>query len=388
MKDNNLVSKQNDPSPFIETNNTFRGLSNDQQKDTSNLNQPMQLNSTLTGNHPNYSQTLFGPISNYHSLFAPNSTPSFGFFPKQNTTFNYVPCSSNKALFTSNNQHEHKVETIKEPKQNNQEQSNNCTSIGCEIYNNLQKRQNIPLPPFYNPFESKNNVAVPVTQSNQISMQNTPNPNSLFGTVAPKNEENMITLQNVSNNKGLSLEEIKANELFLRKNNNNERNNNILSNEIHFPKENSSNTSLFGRVKHEVLIIELNNSLRKFHNRDNQRRYSEDNNTIHTKYDNLVKITNNKVNSNEYISLEITIKEPSFVNVTIKINKEASFASFKQSLCEILRMKDNRYLNLTPNMFYLKKEFYIVKETSKLKQSSIKDKDSLTIIYKENAIIN
>ena len=219
-------------------------------------------------------------------------------------------------------------------------------------------------------------------------MQNTPNPNSLFGTVAPKNEENMITLQNVSNNKGLSLEEIKANELFLRKNNNNERNNNILSNEIHFPKENSSNTSLFGRVKHEVLIIELNNSLRKFHNRDNQRRYSEDNNTIHTKYDNLVKITNNKVNSNEYISLEITIKEPSFVNVTIKINKEASFASFKQSLCEILRMKDNRYINLTPNMFYLKKDFYIVKETSKLKQSSIKDKDSLTIIFKENAIIN
>ena len=51
-------------------------------------------------------------------------------------------------------------------------------------------------------------------------------------------------------------------------------------------------------------------------------------------------------------------------------------------------MKDNRYLKLTPNMFYLKKDFYIVKETSKLKQTSIKDKDSLTIIFKENAIIN
>ena len=48
MKDNNLVNKQSDPSPFIETNNTFRGLSKEQQKDTSNLNQPMQLNSTLT----------------------------------------------------------------------------------------------------------------------------------------------------------------------------------------------------------------------------------------------------------------------------------------------------------------------------------------------------
>ena len=57
-------------------------------------------------------------------------------------------------------------------------------------------------------------------------------------------------------------------------------------------------------------------------------------------------------------------------------------------ICKILKLKDARFMNFTPNMFYLKKDLYIVKETALLKQSSIKNNDSLMIILKEIAVIN
>ena len=91
---------------------------------------------------------------------------------------------------------------------------------------------------------------------------------------------------------------------------------------------------------------------------------------------------------NDYMTIVVGIKEPSFTTFAIRIQKDTSFFDFKQSICKILQLRGARFMNFTPNMFYLKKNIYVVKETAKLKQSSIKNNDSLIIILKENAVID
>ena len=194
-------------------------------------------------------------------------------------------------------------------------------------------------------------------------------------------------MPSINNNKGLSFEEIKAKEMHLRKNKNKDNefaaSNIIPLNDVFAPKK-----KIFEQPSiNEVLILEQPKDVRQFNNIDKERRLSEDNTSQHTRYDHLMKNQTIKPNMNDYMRIVVAIKEPSFTTFAIRIQKDTSFFNFKQSICKILKLKDARFMNFTPNMFYLKKDFYIVKETALLKQSSIKNNDSLMIILKEIAVI-
>lgn len=202
------------------------------------------------------------------------------------------------------------------------------------------------------------------------------------------NDNEMITMQNSNKNKGLSLEEIKAKEIDLRKNNNKDNEcaaRNIISfNDVFAPKKTIFEQPSFN----DVLVLEQPKNVRQFNNIDKERRLSEDNTSLHTRYDHLMKNQTIKPDMNDYMTIVVGIKEPSFTTFAIRIQKDTSFFNFKQSICKILQLRDARFMNFTPNMFYLKKNIYIVKETAKLKQSSIKNNDLLIIILKENAVID
>ena len=202
------------------------------------------------------------------------------------------------------------------------------------------------------------------------------------------NDNEIIAMQNINKNKGLSLEEIKAKEMYLRKKNNKDNEcgaRNIISfNDVFAPKKTIFEQPSFN----DVLVLEQPKNVRQFNNIDKERRLSEDNTSLHTRYDHLMKNQTIKPDMNDYMTIVVGIKEPSFTTFAIRIQKDTSFFNFKQSICKILQLRDARFMNFTPNMFYLKKNIYIVKETAKLKQSSIKNNDSLIIILKENAVID
>ena len=351
----------------------------DNNKNIHYLSNPFMPESKVGGSNTNPSTDyvhplqMNGPIfkdfSSYPSLFS-NAIPSHINYSKvpgnpfSNETTETAPNIQNK------NQENHSVETKKESIHDNtvnvdKEQKNendSCYKTNNEPLSEKEKINQQILKEYYNdPLDSLKNLNL--------------------------NDYEMIAMPSINNNKGLSFEEIKAKEMHLRKNKNKDNefaaSNIIPLNDVFAPKK-----KIFEQPSiNEVLILEQPKDVRQFNNIDKERRLSEDNTSQHTRYDHLMKNQTIKPNMNDYMRIVVAIKEPSFTTFAIRIQKDTSFFNFKQSICKILKLKDARFMNFTPNMFYLKKDFYIVKETALMKQSSIKNNDSLMIILKEIAVI-